>query len=141
MRTVLAGLLLLLSAHALSQVDRVVTANREGYTIAGLVTHLEDAKAFKYGIALFPGHPGIMKITEENGQPRYDMRGNFLVRSRRHWLDDQTLVVVIDAPSDEWTAFSQSFRATPRYGGDISRLLREALNVMASMIGPSSERA
>src|SRR2546428_10037102 len=90
------------SAPALAQVESVVTAKLERYSIAALVTHLESAKAFKHAIALFPGHPGIIKLQEDNGQPQYEMRGNFLVRSRRHWLDEETLVAVIDAPSDEW---------------------------------------
>jgi hypothetical protein len=54
------------------------------------------------------------------------MRGNFLVRSRRHWLDGETLVLVVDAPSDQWATFGQSFRATPRYGADVAALLHEA---------------
>ena len=108
-----------------AQVERVVTAKLERYSIAGLAMHLEGAKGFKHGIALFPGHPGIMRMQEENGQPRFDMRGNFLVRSRRHWLDEETLVLVVDAPSNEWTSFSQDFRATPRYGSDIEKLLAE----------------
>ena len=85
----------------------------------------EGAKAFKHGIALFPGHPGIMKIQEENGQLQYEMRGNMLVRSRRHWLDDETLVAALDAPSDQWATFTQDFRATPRYGADIAAILNE----------------
>ena len=103
----------------------VVTAQRQGYTIAGMVTHLAGAKAFKYGIALFPGHPGIMKIREEDGQIKFELRGNFLVRSRRQWLDEETLVVVVDAPSDQWASFSQDFRATARYGEDVAALLAE----------------
>lgn len=120
-----------LPAHAqasdpnLEHPTRVVTVQRDGYTIAGLVTHREDAKNFKYGIALFPGNPGIMRLREEEGQPRFEMRGNFLVRSRRHWLDEDTLVVVVDAPSDQWAAFYQHFRETPRYGADVEALLRE----------------
>jgi hypothetical protein len=104
---------------------QVVTVSIKGYTVAGLVTHLKGATAFKHGIALFPGYPGIMKLREENGQPRFEMRGNFLVRSRRHWLDGETLVVVVDAPSDEWATFSQQFRETPRYGADVAALLGE----------------
>ena len=53
---------------------------RERYTIAALVMRPEGPKSFKHGIALFPGHPGIMKLQEENGQPQYEQRGNFLVR-------------------------------------------------------------
>lgn len=104
---------------------RVVKVMRDGYSIAGLVTHLEGAKAFKYGVALFPGHPGIMRLREVDGGPRFDMGGNFLVRSRRWWLDEETLVVAVDAPSDQWGSFSQNFRATDRYGADVAALLQE----------------
>jgi hypothetical protein len=109
----------------LSHPSQVVTVAAQGYTISGLVTHLRDAKAFKYGVALFPGYPGIMKLSEESGQLRFELRGNFLVRSRRHWLDDETLVVVVDAPSDQWATFHQGFRESPRYGADVAALLNE----------------
>ena len=118
-------LALLLAAPAWSQTEEVLTAKVERYGVAGLVMRLENARAFKHGIALFPGHPGILKLHEENGQPRFELRGNFLVRSRRHWLDDETLVVVLDAPSDQWHDFSQHFRATARYGSDVARLIGE----------------
>jgi hypothetical protein len=109
----------------LAHPTQIVTAKRDGYTIAGLVTHLQDAKTFKYGVALFPGHPGIMRLMEEDGQFKFDLGGNFLVRSRRGWLDEETLVAVLDAPSDQWGSFSQKFRETPRYGADVASLLTE----------------
>ncbi len=102
---------------------RIVTAARGGYSISGLVTHLEGTRAFKHGIALFPGYPGILRLREEGGEPRFDLGGNFLVRSRGHWLDHETLVVVIDAPSDQWGSFTQRFREVPRYGADVAALL------------------
>jgi hypothetical protein len=106
--------------------NTVLTVPLQGYSIAGLVTHVPDAKAFKYGIALFPGYPSIMKLREEGGQPRFELGGNFLIRSRRHWLDRETLVISIDAPSDQWGSFSQQFRQNARYGGDVAALLAEA---------------
>jgi pimeloyl-ACP methyl ester carboxylesterase len=109
----------------LSHPTDVVTAKRDGYTISGLVTHLQGAKTFKHAIVLFPGYPGIMRLGDENGQPRFELRGNFLVRSRRHWLDAETLVVVVDAPSDQWATFTQQFREGPRYGADVEALLKE----------------
>jgi pimeloyl-ACP methyl ester carboxylesterase len=109
----------------LSHPTHVVTVKLNGYTISGLVTLLQDGKTFKYAIALFPGHPGIMRLREENGQPKFELGGNFLVRSRRHWLDEETLVVVVDAPSDQWTTFSHHFRETPRYAADVEALLKE----------------
>jgi hypothetical protein len=109
----------------LAHPTQIVTVQRDGYTIAGLVTHLEGPKAFKHGIALFPGHPGILKLREEGGRPVFELRGNFLVRSRRHWLDEETLAVAVDAPSDHWPSFYQHFRETPRYGADVAALLAE----------------
>ena len=109
----------------LANPTQIVTAKRDGYTIAGLVTHLEGAKGFKYGVALFPGHPGIMRLREEDGKLRFEQGGNFLVRSRRQWLDEETLVAVMDAPSDQWSSFAQHFRETPRYGADIAALVTE----------------
>lgn len=66
-----------------------------------------------------------MRLREEAGVPHFEMGGNFLVRSRRHWLDAETLVVVVDAPSDHWSDFSQAFRSTARYGHDVAALLAE----------------
>lgn len=104
----------------------LLTVSRKDYSIAGLVTHLPGAGAFKYGIALFAGHPGILRLREEEGQIRFDLGGNFLVRSRRHWLDEETLVLTVDAPSDQWSSFSQQFREGARYGEDVKALLEEA---------------
>ena len=124
-RSLIAFLALLPAVAAWGQIEEVVSSKLERHSIAGLVMRLASAKGFKHGIALFPGHPGILKLQEQNGEPHFELRGNFLVRSRRHWLDDETLVVVLDAPSDQWQDFSQHFRATARYGSDVARLLAE----------------
>ncbi len=104
----------------------LVTATRDGYSISGIANHLEGATRFRYGIALFAGNPGILQAREENGTIRHTLGGNFLIRSRRHWLDDDVLVLSVDAPSDHWNSFPQSFRASERYGRDVAELLREA---------------
>lgn len=108
----------------LADPTELVAVARGGYTISALVSHRSAAKSFRHGIALFAGHPGILRLREEGGQFRFDLSGNFLVRSRRHWLDDETLVAVIDAPSDQWNSFTQYFRETPRYGEDVAALLQ-----------------
>ena len=110
----------------LAHPHEVLTVSRDGYTIAGLVAYRSREASFKHGIALFPGRPGILRLREEGGEPKFEMRGNFLVRSRRHWLDGETLVMAVDAPSDEWTLFPQAFRATKRYGEDVAALVGEA---------------
>jgi pimeloyl-ACP methyl ester carboxylesterase len=51
------------------------------------------------------------------------MKGNFLIRARRFWVDEETLVLSVDAPSDQWASFSQRFRESARYGEDVAALL------------------
>lgn len=110
---------------ALAQpVEEIVVVKQGGHTIAGLVSRGPKAKP-KYGIALFPGHPGILKLHEEGGKPAFQQAGNFVVRSRRWWLDAETLTVAVDAPSDQWTSFDQRFRQSARYGADVGALLAE----------------
>lgn len=121
------GIVLLLAlgagGAALAQTEEVLTVQRDGYAISALAMHEENAKAFNQGIALFPGHPGIMKI---RGAQDFEMKGNFLIRARRFWVDEETLVLSVDAPSDQWANFPQYFRATARYGEDIAALLGAA---------------
>jgi pimeloyl-ACP methyl ester carboxylesterase len=106
--------------------NHLITVNLEGRSISGLASHRKDAKTLRYGVVLFPGYPGIVKLREQEGAIQLELRGNFLVRSRRHWLDGETLTLVADAPSDQWIDFSQRFRETPRYGSDIAALVNEA---------------
>ena len=109
--------------------NRIITVHLEGRSISGLASHLKDAKSLRHGVVLFPGYPGIIRLREEGGIIRFEQRGNFLVRSRRHWLDDETVTLVADAPTDQWIAFGQRFRETPRYGTDIAALINEASRI------------
>lgn len=99
-----------------------MVAQLPGRSISALVTHLAEHDPFKRAIVLLPGHPGIMKIESAES---YRLKGNFLIRSRRFWLDRETLVLSVDAPSDEWNDFSGRFRAGPRYAEDIRALAGE----------------
>lgn len=125
-RTILlAALGWLFSAPALASepVEEIITAERAGYQISGLVTRLPGATTFRHGIVQFPGNPSIMRLRMENGQPAFGLGGNTLVRSRQLWLADDTLVVTADAPSDYWSGFRHELRRAPRYGEDMAALL------------------
>ena len=98
----------------------VITIPLEGRSIAVLVTHRPEDTVFTHAIALFPGAPGRGNLRMENGEIKFDnLRGNFLVRARRHFVEPGFLTVVIDAPSDRQDDFPTAFRASARYGADI----------------------
>jgi pimeloyl-ACP methyl ester carboxylesterase len=94
--------------------------------MAGLVTRRPEDKKLTHALALFPGSPGQPKLQMQNGQLAMEQRGNFLIRARRHFLEEGFLTVVIDAPSDQWFGlFRHEFRASPRYGEDVKGLVDE----------------
>ena len=125
MRALLLATLLAARAAYAQPVEEVITVKRGSYSISALAMKGTNAHP-KYGIALFPGYPSIMRIRELDGELKFELGGNFLIRSRRHWVDPETLVLSVDAPSDQWPTFYQVFRESPRYGADIAALIEEA---------------
>jgi pimeloyl-ACP methyl ester carboxylesterase len=107
--------------------NEVIVAQLPGRSIAALVTHQPGAARFTHAIALFPGSPGYIDLRVEGGEPRFGLRGNFLIRARRHFIEESFLTAVIDAPSDEQGTFYHAFRETARYGEDI-RAVVEAIS-------------
>jgi hypothetical protein len=103
--------------------NEIVVAQLPGRSIAALVTHRPGARKFTHAIALFPGSPGYFELRVEDGKVQHGMRGNFLIRARRHFLADGYLTVVIDAPSDQQPYFHQSHRETPRYGEEVRAII------------------
>ena len=105
--------------------NELIVVPFKDHTMAGLVTHRPQDTKFTHALALFPGFSGQVKLQMQNGQIVIgDLRGNFLVRARRHFLEEGFLTVVVDAPSDHWFGlFTHDFRASPRYGEDVQGLM------------------
>lgn len=103
--------------------NEVIVAPLPGRSISALVTHRPGATKFTHAIALFPGAPGYMNLRVEDGAIRYGLGGNFLVRARRHFIEDGFLTVVIDAPSENQVNFWHSYRASDRYGEDVKAVV------------------
>lgn len=100
--------------------ESVISANFADRSISALVTHFEPHQPFRRAIMLMPGNPGIMKIQSTES---YELKGNFLIRTRKMWLDPETIVFSVDAPSDQWRGFTGNFRAGARYADDIRGLV------------------
>lgn len=105
--------------------NELIVVQLKDRTMAGLVNHRPGDTKLTHAIALFPGSPGQPKLQAQNGQVVIgDQRGNFLIRARRHFLEEGFLTVVVDAPSDHWFGlFRHEFRASPRYGEDVQGLV------------------
>ncbi|SDO70160.1 hypothetical protein SAMN04488595_101613 [Ralstonia sp. 25mfcol4.1] len=59
---------------------------------------------------LFPGYPGVLRVeAQAGGAPEFQLRGNFLVRARRHLVSDSVMAVLVDCPKDRWTNCDDSY--------------------------------
>ncbi len=134
-RCVLAALSLLVAKQGFAQWDAWYAASkapheevqqiivRDGVVEPVLVSRASPDQQPKYLLLLFPGHPGIMKLREENGRIVFDLLGNFLLRARRHLVDAETATVSVDAPTDEYCCFEDRFRLGERHATDIGKVI------------------
>ena len=119
--------------------ESVLRVALPGRSMAALVTHLREHADWRRAILLMPGAPGIMQLRSVDD---YTLKGNFLIRSRHHWLDPQTVVFSVDAPSDQWDGFSGAFRASERYAEDIRGLvegIRQQYGALSLVVVGTSE--
>jgi len=101
---------------------------RDGVVEPVLISRTAPDQNPKYLLLLFPGHPGIMKLREENGRIVFELLGNFLLRARRHLVDAETATVSIDAPTDEHCCFEDHFRLGEKHAKDIGKVI-DALKI------------
>ncbi len=85
---------------------------------------IEPDDAFACAI-LFAGGPGVLGISEVDGEVRYGRDINFLVRSRTEFAAHGLIVAVMDAPSDrsEDNGMMCGFRCSAEHVTDIDAVI------------------
>ena len=118
--------------------QKILTANFPDRSISAILSHLVEHKPFERIIYLFVGNPGTIKIKSIED---YGMKGNFLMRTIPLWLDSKTVVISVDAPTDQWDDFKCSFRQSKRYAEDLLALSQKIKKLIGdlpqSIIGTS----
>jgi hypothetical protein len=113
--------LVLLAPFAVCAEDIVTLPTRGGVTQSYLLSAPEKGKARAVAI-LFAGGPGKVDLESETARTTFD-RGNFLVRSRRHFNGSDIAVAVMDAPSDQSHGMDDFFRLGGAHAEDIGKVI------------------
>jgi hypothetical protein len=71
---------------------------------------------------LFPGYPGVLKISNEGGTVTYGLKGNFLIRARRHLNTDKIFTVMVDCPRDQWYDCGEHYRRSEQHAADVAEV-------------------
>jgi len=115
---------LLASLPSVSAQEIVTLATRPGITQAYFLASVP--KSTQAIALLFPGSGGFIKLRKEGEQIRFG-NDNFLVRSRREFLNRQVIVAILDAPSDQqrdW-GMTDEFRLSEQHFIDVSAVVHD----------------
>lgn len=122
--------------------ERVVeTRPREGVTMRSLLSRRVSGGE-RWLVVSFPGYPGILRLQENEGGITYELKGNFLIRARRHLVSSDIAVATLDCPSDEFAACGDRYRDSERHMNDVIQQI-EALkaqmgaDIKVAIIGTS----
>jgi pimeloyl-ACP methyl ester carboxylesterase len=93
----------------------------QAFFIAGMGERKPEAAAM-----LLIGGGGNIRLRMEDGQPRF-AQGNFLPRSRREFIRNAILPVILDNPSDQQAddGMSDAFRESAEHAADIRAVRAE----------------
>ncbi len=69
----------------------------------------------------FPGYPGVLHIAKQDGKIDYELKGNFLVRARRHLVSEEIAVATLDCPSDQFSYCGDVYRSSEEHVRDVRR--------------------
>ncbi|MDP2821627.1 MAG: hypothetical protein Q8O52_02955 [Sulfuritalea sp.] len=113
--------------------ERIVeTQPRDGVTHRSLLSRKAE-KGETWLVLSFPGYPGILRLAETDGVIDFQLKGNFLVRARRHLVSDIIAVATMDCPSDELAACGDLYRASDRHVRDIEA----QIDALRGILGPT----
>lgn len=118
----IVGLCLGLAASAQDAAleEGVTTVSLPRGTELNLVVSKKPGSKPTTAVLLFPGYPGVLRVEQQaGGAPEYQLRGNFLVRARRHLVSDSVMTVLVDCPKDRWTNCDDSYRTSDQHAADI----------------------
>ena len=75
---------------------------------------------------LLPGYPAVVRPVVEGGvMTGSKLNGNFLIRSRRHLVDDIVATLIVDCQSDSGDTCSSSYQASRQRQEDVDKLIAE----------------
>ena len=105
--------------------EMVTLKTRPGVTLSFFIANMGNVRPQAVAL-LFIGGGGNIGLRREEGQIRFS-QGNFLPRSRREFIRNGVVPVVLDNPSDQQAGdgASESFRAGATHAADVRAVAAE----------------
>ena len=111
-------------AFAAAGQEIVTLQTRPGVTQPFFVAGMSTGKVRAVALLMIGGGGAINLRTKSDGQIAF-APGNFLPRSRREFIRNGILPVILDNPSDHKAAMSDGFRASSAHAADVRAIVAE----------------
>lgn len=106
--------------------DEVVTLPLRGSVTQSYLLAPARSSTPKVVAVMFPGGFGQVHLPADGSVPRIGRRGNFLVRSRDLFRDEDLAVAIIDVPSDlQASGLSDGMRMSSEHVGDVGKVVSD----------------
>ena len=110
-------------ASAAPYEEIVHVAVRSGVDEPVLLSMASAQQKPKRIVMLFPGDDGVMQIQQKGGGAWFRLLGNYLIRSRAKFVDEQDIAVSVDMPSDQYCCANDSFRLSDQHATDVGAII------------------
>ena len=111
------------AAASVTAQEMVTLTTRPGVTQSFFVANMGGRKP-EAAALLFVGSEGIINLKVEGGKINFQP-GNFLPRSRREFIRNGVVPVVLDVPTDQKNGMSEAFRAGAAHATDVRAVVAE----------------
>lgn len=123
MKQLLLAVLLSFPAVFACAQEMVTIPTRPGVTQSFFIAGMGEVKPQAVAL-IYNGGYGIIKLRMEGDQPKFQP-GSFVVRSRREFIRNGVLPVLIEVPSDEPTGVPDVYRRSDKQVADTRAVLAE----------------
>jgi hypothetical protein len=106
--------------------EELVSVNlSEGVKQEGVLSLKSKGSQPSHLAVLLPGYPSVVRpVVENNEMVSSKLKGNFLIRARRHLVGEQLATLVIDCRSDSGDYCSSAYQASLMRHQDVAQLVK-----------------
>lgn len=121
--------------HAQGLTEELIVVNvSENKKQVGVYSIKKGSRNPKKLAVLLPGYPSVVRPVVENGvMTSSKLNGNFLIRARRHLVDETVASLVVDCQSESGEYCSSSYQASKQRQEDVDLLISEVKKLTPSI--------
>ena len=132
MKKILLLLLFFLSSPLFAQSDdqlfeRLISVDlKDGVKQEGVLSLKNQTSKPTRLVVILPGYPSVVRpVVENNVMTSFQLTGNFLIRARRHLIDNQIATLIVDCPSNSGVKCESFYQASLQRHEDVVKLVLE----------------